>query len=119
MRGNRASAVGLIAMAGLAWTTTTAQAAPISPAPGHVDRTWSGTPWTDGRTYTGTPWTPARTYTPPAQTRAPLWVTVQSGDTLWQLAATYLGSGYEWETIARLNGIDGTTIYAGSLLRVR
>ena len=49
----------------------------------------------------------------------PTHVKVRRGDTLWSLATKYRGSGHEWRNLARLNGIKGTTIYAGQTLRVR
>jgi hypothetical protein len=52
-----AAAVGLGLLVGLCAASGVAQADPISPAPGHVDRTWNGTPWVP-RTYTGTPYNP-------------------------------------------------------------
>ena len=48
----------------------------------------------------------------------PRFVTVKPGQTLWRLAVIYRGNGHEWHVIADLNGIQGTTIYAGQRLRV-
>lgn len=47
------------------------------------------------------------------------YVKVKRGQTLWRLAVIHRGSGHEWRKIARLNGIKGTTIYAGQTVRVR
>lgn len=58
------------------------------------------------------PWTKPK---PPR----PKYVKVKRGQTLWRLAVIYRGNGHEWPTIARLNGIKGTTIYAGQTVRVR
>ena len=44
--------------------------------------------------------------------------TVQSEDTLWSIAVKHLGSGSRWTEIAKLNGIKGTTIYAGQTLKL-
>lgn len=52
-------------------------------------------------------------------TKYPTHVRVQRGNTLWGLAVKYRGNGHEWPTIAKLNGIKGTTIYTGQVLRIR
>lgn len=43
---------------------------------------------------------------------------VRSGDTLWGLAKKYLGSGLKWTKIAELNGIHGTLIRTGQVLKI-
>lgn len=49
----------------------------------------------------------------------PVYHTVRAGETLWRISLNYRGTGHQWTTIAKLNGITGTTIYAGQHLRVR
>lgn len=44
--------------------------------------------------------------------------TVQRGDTLWRLAKKYLGSGFKWTRIAKLNDVKGTLIRAGQVLKI-
>ena len=44
--------------------------------------------------------------------------TVQRGDSLWKLAKKYLGSGFKWTQIAKLNGIKGTLIRTGQVLKI-
>ena len=44
--------------------------------------------------------------------------TVRSGDTLWGLAKKYLGSGFKWTKIANLNGIQGSLIRTGQVLKI-
>ncbi len=44
--------------------------------------------------------------------------TVRSGDTLWGIAKKYLGSGLKWPKIAELNGINGTLIRTGQVLKI-
>lgn len=44
--------------------------------------------------------------------------TVKRGDTLWALAKKYLGSGLKWTRIAKLNGIKGTLIRTGQVLKI-
>jgi nucleoid-associated protein YgaU len=47
-------------------------------------------------------------------------VTVQEGDTLWNIAVKEYGSGYEWSDIAKLNAISNPDlIYPGSVLRLQ
>ena len=43
---------------------------------------------------------------------------VKRGDTLWKLARKYLGSGLRWTKIAKLNGIRGTMIRTGQVLKI-
>lgn len=59
-----------------------------------------------------------RQWTPKPKPKAK-YVKVKPGQTLWRLAVDHRGNGHEWKTIAKLNGIKGTTIHAGSVLRVR
>lgn len=44
--------------------------------------------------------------------------TVRSGDTLWGISKKYLGSGLKWKRIAALNGIEGSLIRAGQVLKI-
>lgn len=44
--------------------------------------------------------------------------TVQSGDTLWDIAADMLGNGSRYPEIKRLNGLGGDTIYPGQTLQI-
>ncbi len=44
--------------------------------------------------------------------------TVKRGDTLWKIAKKYLGSGLRWTKIAKLNGIQGTLIRTGQVLKI-
>lgn len=44
--------------------------------------------------------------------------TVQRGDSLWKLAKKYLGSGLKWTQIAKLNGVKGTLIRTGQVLKI-
>jgi LysM repeat protein len=47
------------------------------------------------------------------------YVTVKRGDSLWEFAVKYLGSGSRWREIARLNGIrDTKTLRVGARLRI-
>ncbi len=43
---------------------------------------------------------------------------VVTGDTLWDIAEKFLGSGARYEEIKTLNGLTGDTIYAGQVLNV-
>ena len=43
---------------------------------------------------------------------------VRPHDTLWSLAAAFLGSGYRWHEIARENGVRGTLIRVGQRLEI-
>ena len=44
--------------------------------------------------------------------------TVKQGDSLWEIAKTYLGSGLKYEAIAELNGLKSTQIYPGQVLKL-
>lgn len=44
--------------------------------------------------------------------------TVKRGDSLWAIAAKYLGSGSRYREIQTLNGLKNTTIYAGQVLKL-
>ena len=43
---------------------------------------------------------------------------VRSGDTLWEISKKYLGSGVKWKQIAELNGIHGSLIRTGQVLKI-
>ena len=43
---------------------------------------------------------------------------VQRGDTLWKIAKKLLGRGGRWTEIAALNGISGTMIHDGQVLKI-
>ncbi len=51
-------------------------------------------------------------------TPAPKTYTVKKGDSLWQIAQSQLGNGSRWPEIQKLNGLSGTTIYAGQVLKI-
>ncbi len=51
-------------------------------------------------------------------TPAPKTYTVKKGDSLWQIAQSQLGNGSRWPEIQKLNGLSGTTIYAGQVLKL-
>ncbi|MDY0256269.1 glucosaminidase domain-containing protein [Gudongella oleilytica] len=51
-------------------------------------------------------------------TAAPKTYTVKKGDSLWQIAQSQLGNGSRWPEIQKLNGLSGTTIYAGQVLKL-
>ena len=44
--------------------------------------------------------------------------TVAKGDTLYSIARAQLGNGNRWREIAKLNGIDGSSLRAGAELRM-
>lgn len=44
---------------------------------------------------------------------------VKKGDTLWNIAKQYLGSGARWKEIADYNGIKGTVIRVGQVLKIQ
>lgn len=44
--------------------------------------------------------------------------TVRAGDTLWGIAKKYLDSGLKWKQIAEYNGIKGTLIRVGQVLKI-
>lgn len=47
-------------------------------------------------------------------------VTIQQGDTLWNIAQQEYGSGYQWTEIARLNTMTNPDlIYPGAVLRLQ
>lgn len=43
---------------------------------------------------------------------------VTRGQSLWQIATKYLGSGHRWVEIQRLNGLSGSEILPGMVLRI-
>lgn len=45
--------------------------------------------------------------------------TVKKGDTLWDIAKTYLGSGAKWTQIKSLNGLSSDKIYLGQTLKIK
>ena len=44
--------------------------------------------------------------------------TVQRGDTLWEIAKKYLGSGNRYKEIVSLNGLKSNVIYSGMKLKI-
>lgn len=62
---------------------------------------------------------PASVTKTPSKATVKRYVIVKPGQTLWRLAVIYRGNGYEWTTIAKMNGVKGTKIIAGQKLRVR
>lgn len=44
--------------------------------------------------------------------------TVKRGDTLWNISRDLLGRGQYWRKIAELNGITGTIIHTGDVLKI-
>ena len=44
--------------------------------------------------------------------------TVKKGDSLWKIACTQLGSGSRYTEIMKLNGLTGTIIYPGQILKL-
>ena len=44
--------------------------------------------------------------------------TVKSGDSLWRIAERELGDGFRYEELRQLNGLDGTMIYPGQVLKL-
>ena len=45
--------------------------------------------------------------------------TVKRGDSLWKIAARYLGKGSRYREIKKINGLQSNTIYPGQRLRIR
>lgn len=45
--------------------------------------------------------------------------TVKKGDNLWNISKKYLGSGFKYKTIKKLNNLKSNTIYPGQKLRVK
>lgn len=45
--------------------------------------------------------------------------TVKKGDTLWDIAKKYLGSGAKWTQIKSLNGLSSDKIYLGQILKIK
>ena len=43
---------------------------------------------------------------------------VKTGDTLWKIAATHLGSGSRYTKIMEINGLKSETIYSGMQLKI-
>lgn len=43
---------------------------------------------------------------------------VQKGDNLWGISKKLLGSGGKWKQIAELNGLTGTIIHTGDVLKI-
>ncbi|MBQ9553233.1 MAG: LysM peptidoglycan-binding domain-containing protein [Clostridia bacterium] len=44
--------------------------------------------------------------------------TVKHGDTLWQIAQTYLGKGSRYTEIVKLNGLKSNVLYTGQALQI-
>lgn len=53
-----------------------------------------------------------------AEKDEPIIYTVKSGDTLWDIAAEFLGSGSRYKEIKELNGLTSNTIYKGQKLKI-
>lgn len=58
--------------------------------------------------------------TTPQEEEKPSYIsyTVKKGDTLWDIAKKYLGSGSRWKEIYNLSGLTSQTIYAGQKLKI-
>lgn len=58
--------------------------------------------------------------TTPQEEEKPSYITytVKKGDTLWDIAKKYLGSGSRWKEIYNLSGMTSQTIYAGQKLKI-
>lgn len=58
--------------------------------------------------------------TTPQEEEKPSYITytVKKGDTLWDIAKKYLGSGSRWKEIYNLSGLTKQTIYAGQKLKI-
>ena len=60
-------------------------------------------------------------YAAPAENAEPyvtVGTSVKKGDTLWDIAKKYLGSGSRWKEIYNLSGLTSQTIYAGQKLKI-
>ena len=44
--------------------------------------------------------------------------TVKHGDTLWQIAQTYLGKGSRYTEIVKLNGLKSNVLMSGQVLQI-
>ena len=44
--------------------------------------------------------------------------TVKHGDTLWQIAQTYLGKGSRYTEIVKLNSLKSNVLYTGQVLQI-
>ncbi|MBQ7540833.1 MAG: LysM peptidoglycan-binding domain-containing protein [Clostridia bacterium] len=44
--------------------------------------------------------------------------TVKHGDTLWQIAQTYLGKGSRYTEIVKLSGLKSNVLYTGQELQI-
>ena len=44
--------------------------------------------------------------------------TVKHGDTLWQIAQTYLSKGSRYTEIVKLNGLKSNVLYTGQVLKI-
>ena len=49
---------------------------------------------------------------------APRRITVKHGDTLWQIAQTYLGKGSRYTEIVKLNGLKSNMLKTGQVLEL-
>lgn len=87
-----------------------------------LNRLTGGKPlsWFTGRTYEddgaqeSPVENPSETPSEPAYTT----YTVKKGDTLWGISDKLLGTGTKWKEIAALNGIEGTLIHIGDILKI-
>lgn len=57
---------------------------------------------------------------PPSNNTEPQYITyiVKSGDTLWDIASSYLGNGARYVEIKKLNNLTSDTIYPGQTLKI-
>lgn len=54
----------------------------------------------------------------PKKTKEYIIYTIESGDSLWRIAARFLGDGSRYPEIKSLNGLTSDTIYAGQKLKI-
>jgi len=59
----------------------------------------------------------SKAITPKAETVGRTY-TVKHGDTLWQIAQTYLGKGSRYTEIVKLNGLKSNMLKTGQVLQI-